>query len=105
MNPDELSRVALGALLSVTLASLVACATGPRTPGAVTSPPSGVVQIRRTANGIAHIVAADPEMLAYGAAYAHAQDNVCQTADGLVTTRGERGEYFGARTMGQLGLR
>src|SRR6185437_13082141 len=102
----ERRRVALGALLSVTLVSLVACTTGPRrTPGVVTSPPSGVVQISRTANGIAHIVAADPEMLAYGVAYAHAQDNVCQTAEGLVTIRGERGEYFGARTMGQLGLR
>src|SRR5689334_7567470 len=106
MNQYELRRVALWALLSATVASLVACSTGARrTADLVASPPSGVVQISRTANGIAHIVAADPEMLAYGIAYAHAQDNVCQTAEGLVTVRGERGEYFGARTMGQLGLR
>src|SRR5690348_2831543 len=102
MNPYELRRVALRALLSVTLASLVACTSGSRrTPGVATSPPSDVVQISRTANGVAHIVAADAEMLAYGVAYAHAQDNVCQTAEGLVTTRSERSEYFGAKAMGQ----
>ena len=103
MNQHGLRHAALGVLLPVTLAGMVACTTVPgRTPDA---PPSGVVQISRTANGIAHIVAADPEMLAYGVAYAHAQDNVCQTAEGLVTTRGERTEYFGAKAMGQLGLR
>jgi acyl-homoserine-lactone acylase len=63
------------------------------------------VQITRTANGLAHIVAADPEMLAYGVAYAHAQDNVCQTAEALVTTRAERAQHFGAKAIGQLGLR
>lgn len=106
MNQYDLQRMALGVLLSVTLTSLVACTTGPRrTSDAVAPPPSDVVQISRTANGVAHIVAANPEMLAYGVAYAHAQDNVCQTAEGLVTIRGERAEYFGAKTMGQLGLR
>jgi acyl-homoserine-lactone acylase len=69
------------------------------------APPPGTVQISRTAHGVAHIVAADPEMLAYGVAYAHAQDNVCQTAEALVTTRAERSLYFGAKAIGQLGLR
>src|SRR6185437_11485585 len=106
MNQYDLERMALTVLLSVTLTSLVACTTGPRrTSDAVAPPPSDVVQISRTANGVAHIVAANPEILAYGVAYAHAQDNVCQTAEGLVTLRGERSEYFGAKASGQLGLR
>ena len=39
------------------------------------------------------------------APYAHAQDNVCQTAEALVTTRAERAQHFGAKAIGQLGLR
>lgn len=61
--------------------------------------------IQRTANGIPHITASDPETLAYGMAYAYAQDNVCMTADQLVTVRGERSRYFGAATPGLLARR
>jgi len=106
MNRQGLRRAALLTLLPVTLANIVACSTVPGgTTAPAAAPPAGVVQISRTANGIAHVVAADPEMLAYGVAYAHAQDNVCQTAEGLVTTRAERTEHFGAKAMGRLGLR
>ena len=106
MNKNVLHHTGLGALVFATLAALVACTTNlGQSTDALPSPSSGVVQISRTANGVAHIVAADPEMLAYGVAYAHAQDNVCQTAEGLVTARGERSEYFGAKAIGQLGLR
>jgi len=106
MNQYELRRATLYALLCVATASLVGCATGPgESSGVAPTPGAGVVRISRTANGVAHIVAADAEMLAYGVAYAHAQDNVCQTAEGLVTLRGERSEYFGAKASGQLGLR
>ena len=102
----KLRRLALGALLPITLAMTVACTTPPgAAPPAPAAPPSGLVQISRTANGVAHIVAADPEMLAYGMAYAHAQDNVCQTAESLVTMRAERTQSFGAKATGQLGLR
>jgi len=48
---------------------------------------------------------ATTKALAYGVAYAHAQDNVCQTADHLVTVRGERSRYFGPTATGRLGLR
>ena len=48
--------------------------------------------------------AGDYQSLGYGVAYAHAQDNVCQTADFLVTVRGERSKFFGASATGQLGL-
>lgn len=68
---------------------LAGCASAP--------PPSGrAVTIERTTYGIAHVTAPDYEGLAFGAAYAHAQDNVCQTAEHLVTMRGERSRFFGA---------
>ena len=65
-------------------ALLAACATGPLGPDARTA------TIQRTANGVPHISAPDAETLAYAMAYAYAQDNVCMTADQLVTVRGER---------------
>jgi acyl-homoserine-lactone acylase len=61
--------------------------------------------IERTAFGVAHITAPDHESLAYGVAYAHAQDNVCQTAQHLVTVRGQRSATFGPAATGLLGLR
>ncbi|MEI8326282.1 MAG: penicillin acylase family protein [Betaproteobacteria bacterium] len=71
----------------------------------VMNPPERTAVIQRTANGVAHITAADFESLAYGVAYAHAQDNICQTADHLVTVRGERSASFGGTATGLLGLR
>lgn len=78
----RLTPVALAALLT-------ACAT--QAPGNT----AHTASITRTANGIPHISAPDPETLAYGIAYAYAQDNVCMTADQLVTARGERSSTFG----------
>lgn len=46
-----------------------------------------------------------PVALAFGAAYAHAQNNVCQTADHMVTVRGERSLHFGGNGTGVLGVR
>ena len=69
------------------------------------TPAERVVQIQRTTYGIAHIEAPDFEALAYGLAYAQAQDNVCQSADHLVTVRGERARFFGPAGEGLLGLR
>lgn len=74
--------------------------------GCAALPESGKdVRIQRTAHGVAHIEAPDYESLAYGIAYAHAQDNVCQTANHLVTIRGERSRWFGADEQSLLGLR
>jgi len=78
---------------------LAACATPPGGPDARTA------TIQRTANGVPHISAPDPETLAYAMAYAYAQDNVCMTANQLVTVRGERSRYFGAATPGLLARR
>jgi acyl-homoserine-lactone acylase len=72
------------------------------------TPPAGTrtATIARTAHGVAHISAPDVETLAYGTAYAHAQDNLCQTAQQLVTIRGERARFFGGgAASAQLGLR
>ena len=84
------SCVALSALIG-------ACATTP-TGG------SRNVTIQRTTFGIAHITAPDWEGIAYGTAYAHAQDNVCQTAEHLLTLRGERSQFLGAQALGDFGL-
>jgi acyl-homoserine-lactone acylase len=80
-------------------ALLAACATGP------TGPDARTATIQRTANGVPHISAPDPETLAYAMAYAYAQDNVCMTADQLVTVRGERARWFGGATPGLLARR
>ncbi|MDP9992748.1 acyl-homoserine-lactone acylase [Variovorax boronicumulans] len=86
----RLSVLGLAALLG-------ACASAP--------PSSGrSVTIERTTYGIAHITASDYEGLAYGTAYAHAQDNVCQTAEHLLTLRGERSQFLGAQNTGEIGL-
>src|SRR5947199_10238606 len=82
------SCVALSALIG-------ACAITPTTG-------SRSVTIQRTAFGIAHITAPDWEGIAYGTAYAHAQDNVCQTAEHLLTLRGERSQFLGAQASGDL---
>jgi acyl-homoserine-lactone acylase len=92
-------RAAPAALAALAAAALTACGSLAPAPGARS------VQIQRTTYGIAHISAADYEGLAYGAAYAYAQDNVCQEAEQLVTVRGERSRYFGPTAQGQLGLR
>src|SRR3977135_4539341 len=57
------------------------------------------VTIQRTTFGIAHVTAPDWEGIAYGTAYAHAQDNVCQTAEHLLTLRGERSQFLGAQEV------
>lgn len=72
--------------------------------GAATQP-APEVTIQRTTHGVAHIEAPDYEALAFGIAYAHAADNVCQTANQLVTIRGERSRFFGADESALLGLR
>ena len=95
-------RNTLGAVGALALAAMLAGCAGP-TPGSDLAPRTATIQ--RTAHGVAHITAPDFESLAYGVAYAHAQDNVCLTAQSLVTARGERAATFGAETTGQLGLR
>jgi acyl-homoserine-lactone acylase len=85
----------------VVLAALIlaGCATAPITVD------SRAVIVERTRFRVAHITAQNYEMLAYGTAYAHAEDHVCTTLDNLLTVRGERSLYFGPKALGPLGLR
>ena len=90
-------RLAPNAIALALAALLGACATEP-------AAGSRSVTIERTTYGIAHITAPDYEGVAYGVAYAHAQDNVCQTAEHLLTARGERSLFLGPQATGELGL-
>ncbi len=89
---------ARGACVVALALVLTACATG-------IAPGPRTATIQRTDNGVPHISAPDFETLAYGVAYAHAQDNVCQTAQQLVTARGDRARWFGAAATALLGRR
>jgi acyl-homoserine-lactone acylase len=93
-----MARHTAPALLSAAL--LAACASSPTTPPAMRT-----ASITRTAHGVPHISAPDLQTLAYGVAYAHAQDNACQTAQQLVTVRGERSRWFGTTATALLGRR
>ena len=85
----------------ITVATLAVSAAACTTmPGAG----SRSVSIERTTFGIAHVTAPDWEGIAFGTAYAQAQDNVCQTAEHLLTVRGERSQFLGSQTLGDLGL-
>ena len=95
----SVSRLGMRRFPVAAAALLCACASPP---GAVDA---RTATIQRTANGVPHISAGDPETLAYAMAYAYAQDNVCMTANQLVTVRGERSRYFGGATMGLLARR
>jgi len=82
---------------------LAGCASGPGAPAG--NADARTVSIVRTTHGIPHISAPDLETLAYGVAYAQAEENVCQTARQLVTVRGERARWFGPTALGLLGVR
>jgi len=51
--------------------------------------------IRRTSNGIPHVVGASYADVMYGVGYAFAQDNICTAADFYVTVNAERSKWFG----------
>ncbi len=87
------------ALAALGAALLTACATR------VSGPEPRTATIQRTAHGVAHVDAPELETLAYGLAYAYAQDNVCMVADQMVTARGERSRWFGPSARGLLGRR
>lgn len=81
----------------------VACATlyGCAQDDADGREPAGYrVDIRWTEYGIPHIEAEDWASLGYGLAYATAQDAICVLAEEIVTVRGERARFFGARSDG-----
>ena len=93
-------------LLTVTVAGVLglsACTTMPFG-SAASDTAADRVQIVRTTHGVPHVTAANMEMLSYGIAYAHAQDNVCLSADVMATVRGQRSKHFGPNATGVLGV-
>lgn len=87
-----------GAMLAAT--TLGGCATGGNWSE------SGLdAEIRRTAYGIPHIKANDYASVAFGMAYAYAQDNVCLMADQVVTVSGDRSRVFGPDQTTELSFR
>ena len=105
MNKKKSVAQAAAIWLAVGLAG---CASGPGMPGTSgngADADARAATIVRTTHGIPHITAPDLETLAYGVAYAQAEDNVCQTARQLVTVRGERARWFGPAALGLLGVR
>lgn len=89
-------------LLALAAATLAGCAAPPPSP----SPGAGdSVTIQRTAYGMPHISAPDFGLLGLGIGYAYAEDNVCQTADALLSARGERSRFHGAAVPGLLARR
>lgn len=53
------------------------------------------VEIRRTADGIPHILARNWYDLGYGYGYAQAEDALCTMAEAFITFRGRRAYFFG----------
>lgn len=54
-------------------------------------------RVRRTADGVVHVRAADWRGLGLGVGYAQARDALCTLADAFVTFEGRRSLYFGPR--------
>jgi acyl-homoserine-lactone acylase len=80
-------------ILAVAMALVVAS-------GASAAPPAAAegnlhATIRRTGNGIPHVVADSYGGMGFGIGYAFAQDNICTAADFYVTVNGERSKFFG----------
>ena len=89
-------------LLAAALAAMLAlgaCSSDKDDVAAPPPPPQTAariqVEVARTTHGLPHVRAEDYRSLAYGLAYAYAQDNVCMFADSVLTVRGERSLFFG----------
>src|SRR5690349_3579574 len=95
------SRLAPG-LRRASAVALALAAAGCASTGPAADPRS--VTIERTEFHVAHVTAQSYEALAYGTAYAHAEDWVCATLDNLLTARGERSRYLGGDTPSAFGL-
>lgn len=79
------------------LAAAGACVAAMGMAGALAAPsaPAGV-EVRRTTDGIPHVLARDWRGLGYGYGYVQAQDALCTLAEAFVTFEGRRSAFFGA---------
>ncbi len=63
--------------------------------GAFGGSATAAVEIRRTADGIPHVLASGWRELGYGYGHAQAEDALCTLAEAFVTYRGQRSFHFG----------
>ena len=89
------------AITLVAACAIASCGTGGSAPPESATTYS--VEIERTSYGIPHVKASDLKSLAYGAAYAYAQDNVCAFAAMIVRVNGESSKYFGETSTAAVG--
>jgi acyl-homoserine-lactone acylase len=89
-------RRLLGALVAV-LAVATSCTSSSKESSPTTVKGAGGYQatIRRTTDGVPHIVGADLGSVSFGQGWASAEDRLCELADQVVKIRGERAKWFG----------
>jgi acyl-homoserine-lactone acylase len=77
-------------------ASLLALLCGGSWLGPALAQGKGAVEIRRTTDGIPHVLAKDWQALGAGIGYVQAEDGLCTLAEAFVTYEGRRAWFFGA---------
>jgi acyl-homoserine-lactone acylase len=90
LSTRTIFRLVTAGIIAVTPA-LVAASPGEATP------PSYSATITRTEHDIPHITANDWGSLGFGSGYAAAETTICTLADTVLTARGERSKYLGAK--------
>jgi acyl-homoserine-lactone acylase len=85
-----------GPSVPVLVLVLAAAVTGACTTPGSDAPPAGAAEIRRTEDGVAHVLARDWHGLGVGQGYATAQDRDCTILESVLTVRGELSRWFGA---------
>jgi acyl-homoserine-lactone acylase len=83
--------LAPGSGLLIVLALLAACVATPTDEAG----PTYEARLYRSEGGIPHVIAPDFASLAYGTAYAAAEDNICYLARHFLKLRGRLSEHFG----------
>ena len=82
-------------------ASTTDAETGTGTDGSTGAAAKYRATIRRTAYGVAHILAEDLGSAGFGQAYAFAQDHACVLADQILKVRSERSLFLGPGEFGE----
>ena len=91
------ARRVLGVVVAILV--MAGCTSGSKS----ATPPDGSAvadgtysaTIRRTTDGVPHIVAADWGSLSFGQGYASAEDRSCDLADQVIKIKGERAKWLG----------
>ena len=93
-------KPALSIIAAVVVINLVACSKDKPVeiipPVIVVEPEVESVKIEYTSYGVPHITADNLYGVAYGQAYAHAQENMCTLAEQIIETRSEKAKLFGS---------